>query len=226
MQKKKQQEAEAPVVHKRIRSISPESILERNFKHIDISERFEKLLGLPPHNFNTITFGKPKNGKSSFSLQFAEELSKFGKVLYVSAEEFISKSLQDRIRLNNIQPNKKMRFIGTRDIEVIERVIDNMHPRSIIIDSVQSCKILLREFERLKLKYKNRKSWHLVSQTTNSGRPLLAQGWFHDVDVKIEVRNGKAVAEGRFRPDGYMVVFEKAKKADLFSEAEAAAVSH
>ena len=210
---------EVPVVHKRMRTLSPALVMERNFKQLPLSPRFEKLIGIPTPNFNSIIYGKAKSGKSSFALQLAEELAPVGKVLYVSSEELISKTLQDRIKMNNIT-HERIRFIGVRDVEQIERLITRAHPRFIFIDSVQICGMTFREFERMKNKvFKNRKSWHLISQTTNAGKMILSQSWVHETDIKIEVNNGIAISEGRFRADGHLHVFEKAKKRDLFSEA-------
>jgi predicted ATP-dependent serine protease len=206
---------------KRIRTFSPGQVEEREFKELLISAIFQELLGLPSPNFCSIIHGIAKSGKSSFCLKLAQELAQFGKVLYISSEELISKSLQDRIRMNNIV-HPRIRIAPVRSVDDIEHLVKRLHPKFIIIDSVQICGMKFKDFERLKNKvFKNRKSWHLISQTTNSGKMMLSQNWVHETDVKIKVEGGIVTAEGRFRPDGRMILFERRKGApDLFNEAK------
>lgn len=193
----------------RVRTWSAKQIYNINFKEIPISERFQGLLGKPTFNFSTLTFGKAKNGKSPFLLQLAQELADHGRVLYVASEEMISKTLQENMIRNKIN-HKNIRFIPVRGVEALEHHILRIRPKFIIIDSIQVCEIGLKDFKRLKIKvFKNRKSWHLISQTTNSGKMKCDQGFLHEVDVKIEVIEGVAKAAGRFESQGKLVVFKK-----------------
>src|SRR5215212_9522616 len=123
---------------KRIMTFSPGAVTEKEFKELPIKEPFKKLIGIPSPNFCSIIHGIAKSGKSSFCLQLAQELAEFGKVLYVSSEELISKTLQDRIRMNNIV-NPRIRIVGVRNVDEIERLVKSIHPKFIIIDSVQIC---------------------------------------------------------------------------------------
>ena len=196
---------------KRIRTMSPDHVNERIFKSIPIDERFRKLVGDIPVNFSTIIGGKAKSGKSSFSVCFAQALAEFGKVLYISSEELISKSLQDRIRLNKIT-SSNIRFAPVRTCDEIELLIRRIHPKFIFVDSVQDTDMNLKDFRRLKDKvFKNKKSWHIVTQTENSGKMMVPQGWKHATDAVIELNDGLATSIGRFESNGHLLLFERRK---------------
>jgi hypothetical protein len=197
-----------PEKKKRIRTFSPQQVLEKEFKSIPIPEPWCSLIGEPEYNFSGILFGKAKERKSSAALCFAEALSQFGKVLYISSEELISKSLQDRIRMNKIDSNR-MRLVGVRSVDDIELCVKRLHPKFVFIDSVQVCSLRLRDFIRLKdVVFKKRKSWHLISQTSNGGKMMLSQGWVHATDYYIKMENGLAHATGRFKPAGESNIFK------------------
>ena len=203
---------------KRIRTFSPSQIIEREFKQLALPQRWEDLLGKPTPNFCSIIYGPANNGKSPFSVQLAEVLSQFGKVLYVSSEELISATLKERLVMNNIQSDK-VRFAGVRTADDIETLVRRIHPRFIIIDSVQICNLTFKDFTRLKNKeFKNRKGWHLVSQTSNTGRMMLPQKWAHEVDAKIQIVRGIATCVSRFKSSGRMEVFKSQDNQTLFNQ--------
>lgn len=191
-----------PTKGKRIRTWSPEQILKRQFKELPMHPEFKKLIGNPEPNFASIIGGPGKQGKSVFALMFAKQLVRYGKVLYVSSEELINLPLQMRIAVARAY-NPRIRFAPVRDVEDIETLIHRIKPKFIIIDSIQICGMKLRDFNRLKHKvFKNRKSFHLISQTTNKGKIILSQGWIHAVDVVMKVMNKEVTADSRFNFDG------------------------
>jgi hypothetical protein len=197
-----------PEKKKRIRTFSPQQIMDKEFKSFPLPEPWRTLIGEPEFNFSGIFYGKAKERKSSAALCFAETLSEFGKVLYISSEELISKSLQDRIRMNNIN-SSRMRIVGVRSVDDIELCVKRLHPKFIFIDSVQVCAMKLRDFMRLKTTvFKNRKSWHLISQTRDSGNMMLSQGWIHATDYYVKMEAGIASATGRFKTAGQVNIFK------------------
>lgn len=206
---------------KRIRTWSASQIAETNFKELEMPEEFVNLIGKPAHNFNSIIYGVAKSGKSTFCLKLANALVPHGKVLYVSSEELISKSLQSRL-VHVIMVSDRIRFVGVRSVQDIETLVKRLHARFIIVDSAQVCGMSIKDFMRLKLQtFKNRKSWHIILQSDNRGMFKGGQEWVHETDVKIQVADGIAKAEGRFNPDGTMVVIpgkaQQKQSPDLFN---------
>lgn len=80
--------------------------------------------------------GEPGIGKSTMMLQAAEALSKNAKVLYVSGEE---SAKQIRLRAERLGTlSKNLLLLPETNLFSIERAIDEVRPKSIIIDSIQT----------------------------------------------------------------------------------------
>lgn len=80
--------------------------------------------------------GEPGIGKSTLILQICNSIKGEGKVLYVSGEESIEqiKMRADRLGIEN----ENIMFLGETDIDIIEQAINEMNPKLVIIDSIQT----------------------------------------------------------------------------------------
>ena len=80
--------------------------------------------------------GEPGIGKSTLILQICDKFKGEGKVLYVSGEESAE---QIKIRADRLNiKNDNIMFLGESDINVIESTIEEMKPKLVIIDSIQT----------------------------------------------------------------------------------------
>ena len=84
----------------------------------------------------TLLGGEPGIGKSTLILQICEKFKTDGKVLYVSGEESAEqiKIRADRLGINS----ENIMFLGETDINAIEQTIEDMDPKLVIIDSIQT----------------------------------------------------------------------------------------
>lgn len=84
----------------------------------------------------TLLGGEPGIGKSTLILQICEKFKTDGKVLYVSGEESAEqiKIRADRLGINS----ENIMFLGETDINAIEQTIEDMVPKLVIIDSIQT----------------------------------------------------------------------------------------
>ena len=80
--------------------------------------------------------GEPGIGKSTLILQLCNKIKGEGKVLYVSGEESAEqiKLRADRLGINN----DDILFLGETDIDVINENIEEINPKLVIIDSIQT----------------------------------------------------------------------------------------
>lgn len=84
----------------------------------------------------TLLGGEPGIGKSTLILQICEKINVDGKVLYVSGEE---SGEQIKIRADRLNiKNDNIMFLGETDIGAIEQAIENLEPKFVIIDSIQT----------------------------------------------------------------------------------------
>ena len=80
--------------------------------------------------------GEPGIGKSTLILQLCNKIHGEGKVLYVSGEESAEqiKLRADRLRIDN----DDIMFLGETDISIINENIEELQPKLVIIDSIQT----------------------------------------------------------------------------------------
>jgi len=84
----------------------------------------------------TLLGGEPGIGKSTIILQICDKICVNGKVLYVSGEESAE---QVKIRADRLNiKNENIMFLGETDINRIEETIDDIQPKFVIIDSIQT----------------------------------------------------------------------------------------
>ncbi|MDY0215389.1 MAG: hypothetical protein RBS19_00395 [Bacteroidales bacterium] len=187
-----------------MRTKGPLEILETNVEVYPFTDDYYKIFGEPDIRFSTIIRGEAKSGKSTYAAKFAQYVSQFGKVLYVSAEERLnSKTLQNRLRYCKVE-SPKVRFIHEKHIDKIEAKIRTGGFRFVIIDSVQHVQMTYDEFEAMRHAFKRRKiSWHLIMQMG-----VNITKWKHEVDVLVEVKNGWAQVHGRYNAASRIRVLE------------------
>lgn len=80
--------------------------------------------------------GEPGIGKSTLILELCDKITGEGKVLYVSGEESAEqiKLRADRIGINN----DDILFLGETDIDIVKENIEELQPKLVIIDSIQT----------------------------------------------------------------------------------------
>ncbi len=153
--------------------------------------KWKSLLNQPTKGFSAMVFGKPKMGKSTLVLEFAGYLVRggFGNVLWVELEEDIFTTFKEKV--DRLQ-------VGHADFFVRNAIPDNLERFDfIVINSVSEGKIKPDEIRELK-KQNPGKTFLLIYHTRKDGEFRGGQEHAHLVDVMIEVKKGKAFANGRF----------------------------
>ena len=80
--------------------------------------------------------GEPGIGKSTLILQLCDKVKGEGKVLYVTGEESAE---QIKLRANRLNiKNDDILFLGETDIDIIDQNIEELNPKLVIIDSMQT----------------------------------------------------------------------------------------
>ena len=191
-----------------MRTFSPREITERTVEVYPFTGDWNKILGEPDIRFSTLIRGEAKSGKSTYAAKFAQYVSQFGRVLYVSAEERLnSKTLQNRLNYCGVV-SEKIRFVHEKDVRNIELLVKTGGYRFVIIDSVQHVQMSYNDFENMRHKFKRRKlSWHLIMQM---GVDIAK--WKHEVDALVEIKQGSAQVHGRYNAASRIQVLQTANQ--------------
>ena len=162
---------------------------------------WEALMGRPSIPFACMVYGKPKNGKSIFSIQFAKYLSEnFGTVLYVAAEEGFSYTLQKKLTEFGMH-NANLHFGNYREIEPLRQALNGQKFDFVFLDSVNYMNLTPEQIEELKAENPET-SFITINQATKNGGARGSLVMEHNCDVIIEVIQGVAYHRGRFQEAG------------------------
>lgn len=126
------------VVKKTVTPVSLKSIEKIKISRVSSGfDELDRVLGGGFVNGSlTLLGGEPGIGKSTLILQICEKFKTDGKVLYVSGEESAE---QIKIRADRLEINSEnIMFLGETDINAIEQTIEDMDPKLVIIDSIQT----------------------------------------------------------------------------------------
>lgn len=121
----------------RTRTLSVKNLLSKRFTTLELDERYS-CFGQPSDNGIWLIYGKEKNGKSTFALKLAKELSAQKKCLYVSAEEGTElEFIRACQRAGISEEDKGLHFIEYEPLdELRERLKRNKSERVVFIDNI------------------------------------------------------------------------------------------
>jgi len=181
-----------------------------NFKYnkYDFFGKWGDFVGQPSINFHAMIYGRPKQGKSILSVQWAKYLSEnFGKVLYVASEEGFSVTLQKKV-MEFAMDNPNLDFANFRDFEQIKNAVNRGGYRFVFIDSVNYIRITPEDVEDIKAE-NPQTAFITIQQATKNGNFRGSQEFAHNCDMVIRVEAGMASHQGRFQEPTEMDIFDK-----------------
>lgn len=195
------------------RAYSPKEVLAKTYKSLPWGPKWSVPFGEVPVNETWFISGASASGKSSFVMQLAKELCNYGTVLYMSYEEGVSMSFQERLRrekMNEVQGRFRT-VVGDSYDDLVERLRRPKSAKFVIIDSFQDSKLTYEEVEDLIARFR-RKSFIFISQEYKgqpTGKP--AGRVKYKAGIKVRVSGYKAYCQGRFtaNPEAYYVVWEE-----------------
>lgn len=191
-------------------------LLNYSYQRYPFQGKWENFIGQPSKNFHAMIYGRPKQGKSILSVQFAQYLSEnFGRVLYVASEEGFSVTLQNKIK-EFAMDNPNLDFANFRTYEQIREALHVRKYSFVFIDSVNFIKITPEDIEDLKAENKNT-AFITIQQATKNGNFRGSQEFAHNCDAVIRVEAGKAFHQGRFQEPSEMDVFDKPEEKKVSS---------
>ena len=185
------------------RAYSPKEIAAKKWVTLPWGEKWSKPFGEPADNASWFVSGASASGKSSFVMQLAKELCKYGPVLYMSYEEGVNQSFQrrmDYLGMDEVQGRFRVVTDDSYD-ELVERLRKPKSPKFVIVDSFQvavddagfsyeKAVELMKRFPK--------KCFIYISQEDKSqptGKPACRLRYI--CDMKVRVIGYKAYCQGR-----------------------------
>lgn len=170
------------------------------FPKIPLEGRWRDLMGQPQLKGGILIWGDSAQGKTSFALQFAKELSRYEPVLYDSLEEGISESIRTAcIRERMIEVGNRVLLLDNEPIpELIERLSRPKSRNIIIVDSLQYTGMTFETYKEL-IELFPKKMFVFISHAGGkepAGR-IATQVKFN-ANVKIRVSGFTAYAISRY----------------------------
>ena len=181
------------------RAFSPKQVFSMRKETFSLSEEWQLAFGEPETVGTWFVWGNSGNGKSSFMMQLAKELCRFGKVIYNSLEEGLSLSFQEQLRRHGMQEVNRQLLIITEDMETLKvRLRKRRCPRVVIIDSLQYTGLTFESYQELVGEFP--RHLFVFSCQARGSKPdgRSACRIMYDAMLKIWVEGYRAHSKGRF----------------------------
>lgn len=178
-------------------------------------DRYADLVGDIEPGFVMQLWGRGGSGKSTFAIDFANELAKHGKVVYVSAEESFGKTISDRIK--RVNATHKNLMIANWDEQgewtALKDFLVKHGISYVIIDSLSVVDPNSKKAEGFR-KWAKEKQIGLIfiTHATKTGQYKGNSMVQHGVDIEIEAYEGKLrVNKTRYgvSAEDYPIQFER-----------------
>lgn len=193
------------------RALSVYNILGYKADEVALSPEWASLLGTPELKGSWIIWGVSGNGKTRFALQLARELARFGKVLYDSIEEGLSKSLRKAVQdVNFTDVGTNIAFLDKEPIdELIKRLARRQSAQIVIIDSLQYTGINYQDYKALRKRFPQKLFIWISHAEGKEPAGATAKSVRYDAFIKIRVEGYRAFAVSRYGGGEYMDVWRE-----------------
>ena len=195
------------------KTLGVKDIYKKTYKVFEVEEPWLSSVGLLAKPFTMLVYGYPKNGKTSFIMQFCKYMASFGKVYYNSTEEGDSKTIQDSLKLTHMEDVADGKFVlGDRDtfLDMVAKLKKN-RAVIVVIDSVDYMNLTAEQYKFLIEEFPN-KSFIIISWE-KSGMPKsqAARDIRHMVGSVVHVKNFIAHIQGRYGGNEPFIIWDKKK---------------
>ena len=120
------------------RALTAKNLFDKKYKTFPFTGIWKEVFDEPETSGIWLIYGKEKNGKTWGTLLAADYLSKFTKVLYISAEEGMGLAFQNACKRAYIDPkNRNIHFTEYEPIEELyQRLKRRKAPKVVVLDNL------------------------------------------------------------------------------------------
>jgi len=201
------------------RAYSPEELYRKKCPEMAFDGVWKEVFGRPAPIGMWVIWGNSGNGKSSFTMQLAKYLCRFGKVFYNSVEEDVRNTFINNVRRNKMEEVNKQFKTGNLTLDELEERMKSSRKEDIyIIDSFQAMRFTHRgkmDYEAFCSRHPDKLIIFVSRAQGNLPQKQPAIDCMYDADVKIWVEGFQAVCKGRFETNpgkSYIIWEDRAVK--------------
>lgn len=193
-------------------ALSVSQLLAQKKETFELSPEWKIAFGEPEVIGTWIIWGQSGNGKTTFALSLAKELSRHGVVLYNSLEEGDSLSLMNAVERVGLQHvNRRVRFVCEDMDTLLIRLKKRRSPKIVFIDSFQYTQMSYKQYIELKEQLPNHLLIFVSHADGNNPSGRSAKSVMYDSMLKIWVEGYRAFSKGRFIGErGWINIWEEA----------------
>lgn len=175
-------------------------VMSMKYETFPFENDWKDAFGTPERRGVWFIWGDSGNGKTTFAMQLAKELCKYGRVAYNSLEEGSSLTMRNTMmRCGMMEVNRRFILLDAEPMDQLNiRLNRRRSPDIIIIDSFQYTQLTYRQY--IEFKEANRKKLLIFISHADGKQPngRAAKSVMYDATLKIRVEGFRAFSKGRF----------------------------
>ena len=181
------------------RALSYEDINRATFKTIELSEEWQKHLGVPQlGNSHWLIYGGSGQGKTSYALQVVNEICESQKLHYNTLEEGTKLSFKKALERSNIKSaNSKFTYQKENLTELTARLDRKHQSKVVVIDSVQYFfrRKSIEDYFKFCELFENTTFIWISGADGNRPKGAIADDIYYDADIVVKIDNYEAIIE-------------------------------
>jgi KaiC/GvpD/RAD55 family RecA-like ATPase len=192
-------------------TITIKRFLRKKFKLVPLAGVWQESFGQPERGAIWLVYGGSGNGKTEFAAQLAKAYAEHGKVLYVSAEQGWSSSLQKCFARNGFADTKNI-TLGT-GYDTLGLLTDlaarKKPPDTIVLDSVDYLRFTKEDLKQFQKQCPGMTI--ILISWEKGGKPQTsqAQAMQYMADVKVRITKFVAFSVSRIGGNAPFVIWQK-----------------
>lgn len=186
------------------RALSYKNIEDYKPVELEFTGKWEASFGRPEVKGSWLVWGNSGHGKTRFTLQLCKYLCQFGKVVYNSLEEGLSKSMQNAIiQVGMKETGRRFIFLDMESLADLERRLEKRKsPDVVIIDSLQYFRMTQKDYDRFKKKFPNKLFVFISHAKGKEPKGSIAESIRYDAFVKVWIEGYTAFPVSRYVKNG------------------------
>ncbi|RWX03395.1 P-loop NTPase family protein [Flavobacterium cerinum] len=198
------------------RALTVKNLYQKKFETFEFDGPWKEVFGNPSRSGIWLIYGKEKNGKTWGTLLLADYLSKFERVLYVSAEEGADMEFQRACQRAKIDKSSNMLIIEYEPIESLyKRLKTRKAPKIVVLDNLTMYNDELKASGIKKLKQDFPDTLFICVAHEERNKPYTAAATMASKLAKVIIRvQGLCLIVGGRVPGGNLNIDEE--KAQLY----------